>query len=322
MRFMIWSLLLPIVAEAGEIEAWKVSDFGDGIELGGVDGWDNGYPGDSWGAWDGYAYAISDDSADSSQGYGNDTALDNWLIRGAAVNDGATTFRFYNYDDDTAGIVFKFSAQKQFYMLAHYEDDAPYPLQAASGPTLAIVRVQSGQGAVIASVQKDSLRFGEETVDVRVEYNDGDIRVLWNDQEVIEVTDEDPLPAGKSGLYAYNNGYNDQRRETVWYESIRVSYWDEDDDGIADDEDNCENDANGDQSDTDGDGIGDVCDESSGGGGGDDDDTGNPPGGDDGTPEDGVTGAGSCGCTTGLAATSSFWWLLLPSALLWFRSRR
>ena len=39
---------------------------------------------------------------------------------------------------------------------------------------------------------------------------------------------------------------------------IRVS--DEDDDGIADADDNCVNDANADQADSDGDGIGDVCD--------------------------------------------------------------
>jgi len=34
---------------------------------------------------------------------------------------------------------------------------------------------------------------------------------------------------------------------------------DEDDDGIADDEDNCVNDANADQADADGDGVGDAC---------------------------------------------------------------
>ena len=38
---------------------------------------------------------------------------------------------------------------------------------------------------------------------------------------------------------------------------------DEDDDGIADDEDNCVNDANPDQADDNNNGIGDVCDESS-----------------------------------------------------------
>ena len=38
---------------------------------------------------------------------------------------------------------------------------------------------------------------------------------------------------------------------------IRVS--DEDDDGIADDDDNCINDANSDQADSDGDGVGDAC---------------------------------------------------------------
>ena len=49
---------------------------------------------------------------------------------------------------------------------------------------------------------------------------------------------------------------------------IRVS--DEDDDGIADDDDNCINDANSDQADSDGDGVGDACETAAAGS--DDDD--------------------------------------------------
>ncbi len=52
---------------------------------------------------------------------------------------------------------------------------------------------------------------------------------------------------------------------------IRVS--DEDDDGIADDDDNCVNDANTDQADSDGNGVGDVCETSAPSGGSDDGDS-------------------------------------------------
>ena len=45
---------------------------------------------------------------------------------------------------------------------------------------------------------------------------------------------------------------------------IRVS--DEDDDGIADADDNCVDDANADQADADGDGIGDACESAASGG--------------------------------------------------------
>ena len=56
---------------------------------------------------------------------------------------------------------------------------------------------------------------------------------------------------------------------------IRVS--DEDDDGIADADDNCVDDANADQADADGDGIGDACESAASGGGSDDGGTDDEP---------------------------------------------
>lgn len=58
---------------------------------------------------------------------------------------------------------------------------------------------------------------------------------------------------------------------------IRVS--DEDDDGIADDDDNCVNDANSDQADSDGNGIGDACESAASSG--DEDDGGDDKSDDD-----------------------------------------
>jgi hypothetical protein len=322
--------MLPGLALAGEVASWDRSDFSS-EELAGSDGWENGYREDAWGSYNGWAYPFTDDRPNGGSAlYGTGTPLDNWLIRGRNVNDGVLSFRLYNYDDDTAGVVFKHSSAKQFYMAVHYEDNAPYPLQSNDGPAWAIVRVSGGQGEVLGQVRDDKFAFDnfEDFVSMRVEYNDGDIRLLLNDAEILEVTDSEPLSTGRTGFYAYDNGYFDSEGASVLYQSISSAYWDEDNDGIGDDDDNCEFDANEDQADADGDGIGDVCDDSNPGDG-QDDDTDDDGGGDDGMgggddavdPGEGITGAGSCGCSAG-AGSMGFWWLLLPSALMWTRSRK
>lgn len=328
MRSVLLGLMwLSMAANAGEISAWERADF-SGERLAGNDGWENGYAEEPWGTWEGYAFPYTDDRNDESTPYGIGSSLDNWLIRGDLVNDGATSFRLYNDDDDTVGIVFKHSTAKQFYMLVHHEDDAPYPLQNVSEATWSVVRVSLGQGSVLTQASGRKFRFGDgwDFVDVRVEYNDGDIRALVNGEEIFDVTDPEPLPAGRSGFYAYNNGYDDSSGETVVYESIEVTFWDEDDDGVKDDTDNCEYDGNPDQADADDDGIGDVCDESPGNNGGNDDapnDDDSGQTGDDGgvDPGDGITGVRACGCSAG-ASSFGFWWALLPGAFLWMRSRR
>lgn len=309
-------------AHAGEIPAWDASNF-EGDNLADREGWSGGYDEDRWGAYDGYAYPYTDDGADSSALYGTGTALDNWLVRGDNVNDGVTSIGIYNYDDDTAGMVFKQSSPKNFYMLVHYADNSPYPLQNANEPTIALVRVYNGQGSVLASVSSDRFGFNDSVIEFRAEYNDGDIRVLWEGSEVILVSDPEPLPAGISGFYAYNNGYYDNERRSVLFDSIDVSFWDEDDDGVADDIDNCEEDANADQADSDGNGIGDACDATDPGPGPGDDEGTDDVGDDDvlpGNPDEDITGSRACGCSAG-AGVTGFWAFLLPGLLAW-RSRR
>jgi hypothetical protein len=316
--------LLPGLATAGTVPTWDVSDFGHDTELVGTNGWVAGYDEEPWGAWDGYAYVFTDHSVDSGEAaFGRGTAVDNWLVRGEAVNDGSTYITFFNEDDDTAGLVFKHSTAKSFYLLVHYDESAPYPLESRIGPNLALLRVDFGQGQVLAQVAKSSFAFDQNSdwAKMQVDYNDGAIRVLWNGQEVMDVVDPDPLPPGQSGLYAYNNGYWDNQGDTALFLNISVSYQDDDNDGVPDDTDNCEFEANAEQVDVDNDGIGDVCDDELPEGGDDTDDI--DPGDDDGTgldPDEGVTGARACGCVTGLGGLT-MWWLFAPAALLWMRSR-
>ena len=317
-RFLMGLCVVAGSANAGELPAWDASNF-EGENLADREGWSGGYDRDSWGSYDGYAYPYTDDGADSSALYGSGTALDNWIVRGDAVNDGVTEIGMFNYDDDTAGMVFKQSSAKTFYMLVHYEDGAPYPLQEDNEPVIGLVRVYNGQGSVLASVSSDRFSFDDSIIELRAEYNDGDIRVLWDGTEVMEVSDPEPLPAGVSGFYAYNNGYYDNERQSVLFDYIEVSFWDEDDDGVADDIDNCEEDANTDQADADGNGIGDACDITDPDPGGDDDDGRDndlPLG-----PDEDITGARACGCSAGVGVTG-FWAVLLPGLMAWRRRRQ
>ena len=82
----------------------------------------------------------------------------------------------------------------------------------------------------------------------------------------IGYTDSDPLPAGSIGFYAYNIGGIEDGDDYTFFGEVDVFAYDDDDDGVMDDEDNCEDVANEDQQDLDGDGIGSACDDDEGSG--------------------------------------------------------
>ncbi|HCH64781.1 MAG TPA: hypothetical protein DFR83_18385, partial [Deltaproteobacteria bacterium] len=105
-------------------------------------------------------------------------------------------------------------------------------------------------------------------------WNDADD--AWGDAIALSGSDSSPLPAGATGVYAYDSGYGDNFLITA-FGSLELYAYDDDNDGVIDDNDNCESVANPDQSDRDRDGIGAACDSDDGGGDGGDD-----GGGDDG----------------------------------------
>ena len=108
--------------------------------------------------------------------------------------------------------------------------------------------------------------------------------------------DSDGLGGGSGGYYAYDVGGNDG----AFFGNTVVYAFDDDGDGVIDDEDNCEFVENEDQADGDGDGIGSACDDDEPG-----DDTGIPGDGDGGVDTGGADGNGldagdakltACGC--------------------------
>lgn len=297
-------LLVLGMVHAGEIEAWSIDDFGRNSEMDGRDGWVAGYEDDPWYGYEGVAYSLTDDTDRFFERYGEGGAADNWLIRGEDIQQVSVRAEWGSQDDDTMGIVSNHDGSDTFYLLAYTENSAPPPLDTVNnGAILVLMRVENGEPELLKRVSSDRATDSNEFT---LEVDDGVITVALNGDTFFAVEDPDPLAAGQVGLYAYNSGDDQGRNSTYCYfTSIDVSYVDEDDDGVADDVDNCEDVSNPGQADWNDNGVGDACGDpppqdtgdTQGG------DTGNTQGVDTGLPA-GVIGGNieleviGCGCTS------------------------
>ena len=269
-------LMLLGLAHAGEIEAWSIDNFGRNNEMAGRDGWMAGYEDDPWYAYEGAAYSLTDDTDRNFEAYGEGGAADNWLIRGDDVGQGVIRATWSTQDDDTMGIVTNHNGSDTFYLLAYTEDSAPPPLDSpGNGAILVLMRVEKGEPELLKRVNSD---WAAGTNEFSMEIDDGVITASLNGDTFFAVEDPDPLGPGMAGLYAYNSGDDSGRSSSYcWFTSIEVNYVDEDDDGVPDDTDNCEEVSNPGQADWNDNGVGDAC--------------GDPPPDDDtGTPQTGDTG--------------------------------
>ncbi|MGB2478143.1 MAG: hypothetical protein ACPID5_00230, partial [Candidatus Poseidoniaceae archaeon] len=170
-----------------------------------------------------------------------------------------------------------------------------YDFEVLSGPKFASVVVPPGYGDdkydiylwdgseyVLAASDLDALTQYWFTDDGQITTTPGDydgitmfsIRGLELDAKL----DPDDPNAFVTGL-TFVQDPNEVSEVVLSMNPIRVS--DEDDDGIADADDNCVDDANADQADADGDGIGDVCDTAASGEGEGDDGDDKPDSGSD-----------------------------------------
>lgn len=305
------SILMMSLAAAATVEAWAYSDFPTNGGVAGEDGWVNGYDEDEWAAFESRGVTWAYSTTDHTDGgrFGEGGALDNWLVNPAVeVLQGEYTVTSYVTDNDAFGIVMGVQEGEYLLLLVCGEEDNESSMQTCPVPGLstqatALVRIRGRNAEVLDSVEVGCT--GGREVEMSVSIDDGLLVARYGDAEVsAEVDVRQPLTG--VGFYAYNEGTIDEEGQddgnTVYFRDVVVSWMDEDDDGVVDDEDNCEEEANPGQEDLDHDGIGSACDLSE-----DTPDTGDTGEGDTGEADDDTAGGISidqngCGCASGGAA--------------------
>lgn len=318
-------LALVSISLAGTIPAWEVSSFGssDGYLIGNSD-WIGGFSSDQWYVYQGAAFTSTDlNVGEDYEGWGNDTAVDNWIVRGEDIGDVEVNVTWTNEDDDSTGLVTNHDGDRNFYLFLVTSGNAPPPGEASDRNTKAMLyRVSGGEAVVMAESNIDRIDGGD-TFELGLTVDNGNLSATVDGDVVLEAADSSPLPPGMAGLYAYDTGYDGGWGNTSAYVThISVAWIDEDNDSIADDVDNCEDVANADQADADGDQIGDLCDPTPGTGGDDSGGADDSGGGDSGGPPDNVvTLKGDCGCASGPSHPAVDALGLLALALGWRRRR-
>ena len=294
---MLAIALLAAHAHAASVSVWTNPTYPDSTALDGTDQWRTGYAADPWVGLEtddfgAFALPITDDNGGT---IGAGDAADNWLVNDGAVSaEGWLQAIAYSEDDDTVGIVINASAADTYYGMAVVGSDVGIgdgsshgsnPLGYSSAPWLVLYKVDGGTVTILDEVSGEGFPQGQ-FFKLALGVNDrqvwgrfwSDSEAAWADATVLVAGDGSPLPAGSAGLYAYDSGYEDDNLVTA-FGDLELFAYDDDSDGILDDDDNCETVANADQADADGDGIGSACD--------DDEPTGGDDGGDDGSGDDG-----------------------------------
>src|SRR5690606_14700331 len=117
----------------------------------------------------------------------------------------------------------------------------PPPLTPGGGCRIALLEVEGRQARILAETEAEPL--DDDPVPFTLEHDDGAVRVRVGDALVLEAVDATPRPPGSVGVWAYDCGADGDPPDlgdTCVVHEVRVFAFDEDDDGVPDDRDNCE----------------------------------------------------------------------------------
>ena len=268
----------PPVFSPYDIELLTVSftDYPQTNSFTGTDGWVSGYAGDPWAIGSDFVYATDDNKGSV---WGSGTPMDNHLTyRDAVYGDVEYTVGMNAADDDTIGVVFRYTDSTNFYLAFFTRDRAPSTGVGADLNNQYGAYLYSVEGGVATALAEDDSvsvsgsgnRFHYITIVM-----DGPAIDVWFDDNqddsyqdpgelLFSVTDATHTE-GHVGLYCYDNGGGDD--DGCAFSEVNVFAPDTDGDGVQDDLDRCPEQPDPGQEDLDGDGLGDVCDDDADGDG-------------------------------------------------------
>ncbi len=227
--------------------AWEPSAFQDGEAIDGSDGWASGYADDPWGAYKfegvAWAYSASDDGGGE---WGDSGPNENWLVNpGVEMRHGGIAATTYMTDDDTLGLALgDGSGTMWLFLLCGAEDaeapNCPVTLRGETGSV--IVEVNGGEATVLA--ESGSSYGREEIGELYFMAYDGRLIASWPDGDVELEAELGSRPTIRAaGFYAYEAGLAGQDQTTAWFSEPLWLLFDNDDDGVPDDNDACPLDA-------------------------------------------------------------------------------
>jgi len=280
MHAFLLALWISSAGHAALLEAWTYSSWINGTSMVGVDGWDTGYATDLWRGYHssttGYDY-VQPTTDENGGDWGAGLPRDNWFTRGGYSHDDVVIgLPYYTYDDDCVGLVLHQQDAENFYLFfltggrdAYGGTSIGSNPVSSEGVYAAIAKIEGGMATVLASSEETYLV--EAHVAFAASFDDGVLTFsYWDDADdlggasptiYLEAEDPDPLPAGITGMYAYDSGGPSGTETPTYFRTFHVWYVDGDDDGVGDDLDVCEEVYDPKQEDADADGLGDACDD-------------------------------------------------------------